>query len=288
MEIVAHAARIDKNSSPNTLTGIKECIARGIKYIEIDIAPLASGDFIIFHNEKLDDVTNTKGDVFSLDREVVNNIRYLKTVDRRESQVSQLTEIVDFVKLNDEIEELQLDMKVYPTSLLNERIVEKLIDTVSSVRKRIRITSCAEWVLFKLREFDKNLKLGFDPQFYLDFRKGKSSYPPFRKNRFGYYDEHPIAFQNWALVSDYLEARAESLWNVGSTAEMWYIRYEFLIRSMEDGFDWVSFLHKKGAEVCAWTVDVTKNSAAEKVKQLRELGVDRVTSNTPILLRKYL
>ncbi len=288
MEVVAHAARVSIDYPPNTVDGIIECVKNGLKYIEVDIAPLASGDFIIFHNEKLDNVTNRRGDVFDLKEETIGNIHYSRKVDKKESQISSISKLIDLIKDTEGIEELQLDMKVYPTSLFNEKILNRLVKTISPAKKKLRLTSCAEWVLLKLREMDGELKLGFDPQFYMDFRRKKVNYPPFKKNKFGYYDDHPIAFQNWKSPLDYLEARAEALWNVGLGAGIWYMRYDFLVASLRDGFNWVDFLHKRGAKICTWTVDVTDGDVGEKLKVLQELKVDRVTSNTPLIWKKHL
>ncbi len=288
MEVVAHAARISKDYPPNTVEGIVECVRNGLRYIEVDIAPLATGDFIIFHNEKLDNVTNRKGDVFDLKEESINNIRYSRKIDKKQSQISSLPSVIDLIVKTDEVEELQLDMKVYPTSLFNEKILTRLVNTISPAKDKLRLTSCAEWVLLKLREIDGGLKLGFDPQFYMDFRRKKVNYPPFKKNKFGYYDDHPIAFQNWKSAFDYLKARAEALWNVGLGAGIWYMRYDFLISSLRDGFNWVDFLHERGAKICTWTVDVTEEDVIKRLKVLNDLGVDRVTSNTPLIWKRYL
>ena len=289
MIVVAHAARINIDYPPNTLEGIKTCIDRGLEYIEVDLAPLAHGDFILFHNEKLDRITNRTGDVFTLNENEKRELFY--TGDRgvvgEAIHVSSLAEILEMISGNRKIRELQLDIKVHPTSLVREELLKHLVDMVKPAKDKLRVTSCADWIILKIKELDSSIKLGFDPQFFVDYREKTKEYPPFKMNRFGYLDDHPIAHQKWKSAVDYLKMRADSLWNIGASADVWYMRYEFLVKSLRDGFNWVDYLHGKGVAVDTWTVDLGKRSKSKAneaavISDLKLLKVDRVTSNTPL------
>ncbi len=295
MIVVAHAARINMDYPPNTLEGIKTCMDRGLEYIEVDLAPLAHGDFILFHNERLDQVTNRRGDVFTLNEDEKRELFYTgksSGVDRA-IHVSSLAEILDVISGDERIKELQLDIKVYPTSLVHEQLLKHLVEMIRPAKDKLRVTSCADWIIIKLRELDASIKLGFDPQFYVDFRESSEEYPPFKANRFGYLDDHPVAHQKWGSALDYLMARADSLWHMGAAADVWYMRYEFLLHSLKDGFDWGEYLHGRGVAVDAWTVDLEagkdrgndkgeNKGERETLEKLKKLNVDRITSNTPL------
>ncbi|RKX75623.1 MAG: hypothetical protein DRP87_14090 [Spirochaetes bacterium] len=283
MIVVSHGARLKPDNPPNIVKGVEACIENGILYIEVDLAPLEYGDFILFHDERLDRVTNKTGDVFTLDQKVRDDLRYRVEREKASIEVSSLSQIVKLVREKDGVKELQLDLKVHASSLLDKRILKNLIETIEPVRDSVRISSCADWIIQKLHQLDEKLKLGFDPQFYIDSGKRQEAYPPFKRNRFGYLDDHPIAHQRWSSASDYLSTRADSLWNIGSYADVWYVRYEFLLESLSDGFDWVSYLHSKGIKVCAWTVDLEGETMEDTVDSVLHLKVDRVTTNTPLI-----
>lgn len=291
--IVAHGARPHRNYPPNTLKGVFECSSSGFSHIEVDITAQENGEFFLFHNEKFDLLTNKKGNVFNIDKSNMGNLWYTNNNREKTDPVSSLSELVKIIETDAwNISELQLDFKIYPSSLITEEIIGSFLKIIDPVKPKIRITSCADWIILKIHELDTDIKLGFDPQFYIDFRdRASGDYPPFKKNHFGYSDDHPISMQNWDKPKDYLESRAVSLLNIGSVADIWYIRYSFIIKSYQDGFDWVRFLHTRGIKICAWTIDITedKNMEARKeIKLLMQMGIDRITTNTPAAWRKLI
>ena len=280
--VVAHGARLNKNYPPNTLKGIVDCAGAGFSHIEVDISAHENGDFFLFHSERFDAITNKRGSVFNLDKSGMKDLWYINKKKEKVSPVSSLDELVEIMEKDEGIKELQLDFKMYPSSLVTDKILNKLIGIINPVKKRIRITSCADWIILRLCEIDSSIKLGFDPQFYIDYReREEAKYPPFKKNVFDYLDDHPISMQNWNKPEDYLSSRAVSLWNLGAKTGIWYIRYSFLIKSYKDGFNWVEFLHQKGAGACAWTVDLDNGSDMSKAEFLIKMGIDRITTNTP-------
>lgn len=60
---------------------------------------------------------------------------------------------------------------------------------------------------------------------------------------------------------------------------MWYIRAALLARALDDGFDWIAYLHAQAALVDAWTLDVHKAGHLELAQRLISAGVDRITTN---------
>ena len=282
MQIISHAAKTEQSSTPNTLGGIRECIAKEIHYIEVDISPLSYGDFLLFHNESLDTLTNRSGPVFSLQQSEKQDLWYLNEMGEKLNRVACLSEAIPLLAEDCQIKEFQLDLKTHASALLTEEILRNLLDLIIPVKNRVRITSCADWDIRKLRHLDPEVKLGFDPHFFIDFGRGESlSFPPYRQNRFNYRDDHPIALYNWENPREYLAMRAESLWLLGADTDIWYLRFAFLRKSMDDGFNWIEFLHHRGVQVCAWTLNIEDERDKPIINEVCSMNPDRLTTDTP-------
>jgi glycerophosphoryl diester phosphodiesterase len=155
----------------------------------------------------------------------------------------------------------------------------------------VRVSSTADWALRGLRKLDPTLALGFDPLLYLDIETGKErpqGTPPLHVGSHGYPDDHPLAVRRWGTPAEYLQARAEALLAQAPPGGVWYIRALLLARALDDGFDWVGYLHARGAQVAAWTLDVGKPGHLELARRLVELGVNRITTNDPPALAAAL
>jgi hypothetical protein len=152
----------------------------------------------------------------------------------------------------------------------------------------VRVTSVADWLLRRLHHLDPELPLGFDPMLYLDVgqpagssaqEERESTLPPFRLGGYGYWDDHPLATRRWGATASYLAARAEALWVQVPCGVTWYIRAALLAQTLEEGFDWIAYLHERGAEVDAWTLDPGRPEHVALARRLVAAGVDRITTN---------
>lgn len=280
-QIISHSAKTDISSPPNTLRGIEECVEKEIYFIEFDLSPLSSGDFLLFHNECLDPITNRKGLVFLLNASEKQDIWYLNERGEKDRRVAYLSELIPLINEYSTIREFQLDLKNHISAPLTEKIIHNLLCLITPVKHKIRITSRADWALRILHHFDPEVKLGFDPHFYLDWgRKEASPFPPYNKARFSYQDDHPLATCNWTNIRDYLSMRAECLWYLEPDVEFWYFRYAFLKKSIEDGFNWSDFLHRRGAKVCAWTLNISEENKSELLDHILEMELDLISTET--------
>ena len=152
------------------------------------------------------------------------------------------------------------------------------------------VSCVADWAIRRLAALDGALPLGFDPLLYLDVERGdgrKEQAPPLRTGAYGYLDEHPLALTRWGAPADYLAARAEALWTQAPVA-MWYIRGAMLARALDDGFDWIAWLHDRGAQVTAWTLDASHAHQLDLARTLAKAGVDRITTNDAGALARAL
>jgi hypothetical protein len=142
-----------------------------------------------------------------------------------------------------------------------------------------------------LRALDPDLPLGFDPLLYLDVgseEDNERGAPPHREGAYGYLDEHPLSSRRWGSTADYLAARAEALWVQAPSGAVWYISAWLLGRALDDGFDWIADLKRRGAQIAAWTLDPDRPGHVALAQRLAGHGVDRITTNDAPALAQTL
>jgi glycerophosphoryl diester phosphodiesterase len=76
-----------------------------------------------------------------------------------------------------------------------------------------------------------------------------------------------------------LSARAEALWQQAPSDAIWHIPAITLDHGIKDGFDWIADLHRRGAEVDAWTLDTDRPEHIAIARRLIAAGFDRITTN---------
>ena len=131
--------------------------------------------------------------------------------------------------------------------------------------------------------------LGFDPGWYLDERPEPYEPPSAPPRRcLWVLGRAPLARTVWGPPAEYLAARAECLWRQAPYAGVWYLHGRLVERSLADGFDWIAWLHARGAEVDVWTLDVEHAGHFEGARRLVALGVDRLTTNDAPALAEAL
>ena len=276
--LVHHAASRGHDHPPGSLRGLRACLEAGARVVEVDATPLADGDFALLHEGKLERATDGVGDVFATTADQVRRLRYRWRDAITGEPVGLLSQAVSLVRDDPHLQELQLDLK--PHAPLTDGVLGNLLRHIEPVQDRIRVTSVADWALRRLRTLAPDLSLGFDPLLYLDVETGEERHaPPFRVGAYGYRDDHPLAARVWGTPADYLAARAEALWVQAPAAAAWYIRASILDQLLDHGFDWIAYLHARGAEVDAWTLDAGKPGHIERTRRLVAAGIDRITTN---------
>ena len=158
--------------------------------------------------------------------------------------------------------------------------------TVGPLGRRVRVSSTSDRDLRRLHELAPDLALGFDPLRHLDVDPGPGKMASRylrRTGAYGYLDDHALAADRWGAASEYLAARADVLW-AQAPVSMWYIRATLLARMLEDGFDWIADLHRRRAQVTAWTLNPDRPHHLGLAAELIEHGVDRIiTEDAPRL-----
>jgi glycerophosphoryl diester phosphodiesterase len=273
------------------MRGLKACLDVGAQAVEIDISLMADGDFLLLHDELLQHATSGSGPVAAVTTDQARGLYLTWQGAVTEEPVGLLSQALDLVSGHPQPVELQLDLK--PHALLDDETLANLVAALQPVKDRVRVTSVADWALRRLRALDADLPLGFDPLLYLDVSPNETEargvpVPPFRQGAYGYWDDHPLATRRWGVTADYLAARAEALWAQSPPAGVWYIRAGLLAQALGHGFDWIAYLHARGAQVAAWTLNADHPSDVELAWRLATAGVDRITTDDPPALAQAL
>jgi len=281
MLLVHHAANRDHAYPRGCLEGLRACLESGARFIEVDISPLADGDFLLYHDGHLDGGTTGQGSVAACTIACARDLRLLWKDELTPYAPGTLSQALDLLALHSQTSELQLDLKLHAP--LTEAVLAGLTRMLEPYGDRVRVSSAGDWVIRSLQMLAPRLRLGYDPMLYIEPDTGDAKdrrRPPYRVGAYGYRDDHPLAMMRWGSPADYLSARAEALWTqVPIAGAIWYIRASLLGCMLDDGFDWISYLHRRGAEVDTWTLDVGEPEQVTLARRLAGAGVDRITTN---------
>lgn len=287
--LIHHAARRQHAHPPNSLAALQACLEAGAQAVEVDISLLADGQFSLLHGPFLERETTGSGPVNAHTTEQVRALHYIWQGEVTDAPVGLLSQVIDLLQQYPYPVELQLDLK--PDVFFSNAVLSRLAADLQLVKDRVRVTSPGDWALRRLHAIDPDLALGFDPFLYLEPDSGEGrdpALPPFRLGAYGYWDDHPLASRRWGEVADYLAARAEALSVQAPAGAVWYIAAPLLAQALDDGFDWIADLHRRGAQVAAWTLDAGHLEQVALARRLATLGVDRITTNDAPALAQAL
>ena len=286
--LIHHAASSeDPGIPPGSLRALKACLEKDAALIEIDVLPLLDGDFALLHDVSLAAATNGEGNVLKKTSEEIKKLQYAGS----QENVATLSQAVELLQEYPNGAILQLDLKpeVPPDARSKEDIFQKLLKIIAPVKEKIIISSMADWLLRLLHQLDPQLHLGFDPLLYLDLRQKEDipgQTPPYSPGAYHLWDDHPLSSRVWGTQNEYLEARAETLAAQFQISGTWFIRAALLEYVLDNGFNWINFLHNRGNRVAVWTVDLTGPAQENLITKLIEAGVDYITTNTPYTIRE--
>ena len=272
-QLILHAANIDPQMPPGSLPGLELSLKAGINRIEVDVIPMKDGDFALLHEPKLENVSEVSGQVVEQSADFLQQVKYKGSAQN----IGTLSQAIMLLQKYPVDGFLQLDLKPYaplsPTSLNN------LVNWIKPVQHLVMVSSVADWAIRALHKMAPDLLLGFDPLIYLDLvqkEPREEGVPPFRKGAFGYLDDHPLAVQRWGKVSEYFEARAETLTQQVPVGITWFINAQLLDEAINAGFNWIKYLQEAENTVDAWTLDMDRSDLASR---MAESGVDYITTN---------
>ena len=268
---------------PNSLWALGECLRRGVVAVEIDVTPLADSDWLLSHDLDLGAFCTGRGAVSAITTADSRAEYLVRDGAVTAEHPSLLSDALDLVERLPGPTLVQLDLKA--PAALPPSALPGLVSLIAPVRDRVLVSSPADWCLRELRRLAPWIRLGFDPQYYLDAHQnhlpdGRTLAPP-RLSRFGYFDDLVVRFAAEADSggeSAYLESRLLSLAERASDAETWFVRGSLLLRAAS-ALDAVAWLHRREISVAAWTLDPVGNAAIAAARSLAALGVDYITTN---------
>jgi glycerophosphoryl diester phosphodiesterase len=286
--LVHHAAMRDHGFPPGSIAGLRACLDAGARSIEVDISLLADGDFLLYHDARLQKGTTGLGPVARCTAAQARELRLVWRGSETRYAPGTLSQALRLLDEHSQPVELQLDLKLH--SPLTAGVLAGLAGMLAPYRDRVRVSSPGDWAVRALHALAPDLQLGFDPLLYLepdlaDEEDGQR--PPYRMGAYGYRDDHPLAMVRWGSPADYLAARAEALWAQAPVRDaVWYIRASLLESALNDGFDWIGWLHQRDLQVDGWTLDPGSDEEVQLARRLVAAGVDRITTpKAPALAR---
>jgi glycerophosphoryl diester phosphodiesterase len=272
---------------PNSLAALHQILADGPEAIEFDISLTKDGAFVLLHDSSLERETTGRG----LLREITEG--QFKALRLRDSDepAATLDDAVAALRGVDRPLKVQADLTEQEP--LPGEIAARLVQMLARLREnsglRVVVGSTADWNLRILRRLDPTLALGFDFASYLDAPVDSLARLPIRINAYGYLDDHPLGYRRLMSSGAYLEDRVDVLLGLLPGACEFYLRKEFVLQALADGFNPVRFVHqrKPGVLVDIWTLNASDPDFARAFQAVLEAGADQVTTDTPARLAEF-
>ena len=140
------------HTAENTLASIKKAMELGADGIEIDVFRCFSGEIVLFHDKKLDRLTNGTGMIESKSFE---ELKKLKVLGSNEG-IPTLKEVFEII---DKSTFLNIELKGSNTAKLSLEIVKEQINNNRILHKNILFSSFNWKELEDLRKIDDNIKI---------------------------------------------------------------------------------------------------------------------------------
>ena len=135
----------------NTIPSIKKAIELGVDGIEIDVFKCKSGEIVVFHDKKLDRLTNSFGYIEDLSYDSIMNIKV-----KGKYRIPKLLEVIDI--LPNEIF-LNVELKGKDTAKKVNQIITEFIDNTDSKLDRFIISSFDWNELSVMRSINKDIPI---------------------------------------------------------------------------------------------------------------------------------
>lgn len=282
--LIHHKAALDGTFPPNSLDAIRACLEADAYCIEIDIAALADGDFLVVHDLDLASETTGRGKARDYTAVEAREL-FIRAPEGAASthRVPQLGDVVQLFRDAGGETLLQLDFKderPYPS----DEPLERLLGIIEPVSERVMVSSVADWQLNRLRTMAPSLRLAFDPMFYLAWWPPENvdpALPPRRMGAYGYLDDHPLADVRDMAPAAYLAERCRALLALVPGIHTLFVYHGVLTRALEDGFNCAEACRAAGVDLAAWTLDVRRPGHREVAERLAAAGVEVFTTDTP-------
>jgi glycerophosphoryl diester phosphodiesterase len=273
---------------PNSLPALQQILADGAEVVEFDVGLTADGAYVLLHDATLERETTGQGALREITLEAFKALRLRGTA----VPPATLSEMVEVLRDVARPVKVQVDLKEQEP--LADPAAASLLAALAPLRAnpsiRVVVGCLADWNLRALRRRDPALAVGLDFALYLDAPVDEFVRLPQRVNAYGYLDDHPLGYRRLLSTHAYLEDRMQVLLGLVDGATEFYLRKEFVLQALADGFNPIQFVHarKPGALVDVWTLYAREPSTGEVLRAVLEAGADQISSPTCALLTEIL
>ena len=243
---------------------------------EIDVRALRDGEFVVFHDDRFDRVTDASG--------LVRDATAAEATRPRLGDGSHpllFSEAVELIAANEYPRCIELDLK--DLAPYTRAQAEALARAVQPIKARADFSCPADWNLRRLLAVDPTLLVSLNPHCYIDTEMEDEIRLP--SGAYGYRDAHPLARQRISSTADYLRDRFGGIMRLVPGVLEAHLRVGMFERILDDGVaDVAEIFHALGIKVDVWTLDADTPRWRERLARIVAAGVDIVTTNTAQVL----
>jgi glycerophosphoryl diester phosphodiesterase len=272
VELKVHRCLWSGAFSENSRLAIEECGREGVVRAEIDVRLLRDGELLVFHDDRLDRVTDAQGKVRDLTAAEATRARL-----NDGTHPLLFSEAVGLLAAQEFPKTIELDLKDFAP--YSPPQAEALARAVQPIKGRIHFSCPADWNLRRLLAVDPTLPVSLNPHTYIDTEDDPDARLPI--GAYGYRDAHPLARQRFSALPEYLRDRLGGIMRLVPGVIEAHVRLEMFERMLDDGVaDAADIFHDLGIKVDVWTLDAEAPRWRERFRRLLDAGVDVVTTNT--------
>src|SRR4051794_11191303 len=287
IQLKVHTVRWDDSLPENSLPALQACLKARVARAEIDIAMLADRDFLVCHDDTIDEATTGSGPASALTFDAARRLRLRQHAGPARGTPTEhppalLSDIVALLQEMPAPTLLELDEKdVEPWPWPR---VEELARLIEPVKDRVVVGSAADWNLRRLLRVDPTAPVGLDPMFYLDVAREWDDLDemPGVRGAYGYLDAHPLARRRHGPTADYLRDRLGAILRLVPGARDLHLHLRAAEQMLDDGLDDLpDIIHGLGFNLDYWTLDAGTPNWEARLRRAVAAGADIVTTNTP-------
>jgi glycerophosphoryl diester phosphodiesterase len=272
IELKVHRCLWSGTYSENSPLAINECARENVLRVEIDVRLLRDGEFLIFHDDRFDRVTDARGLVREAGATEATRPRLADG-----SHPLLLSEAVALIAAHEYPRRIELDLQDLAPYTWPQ--VEALAHAVQPLKDRAHFSCSADWNLRRLLAVDETLRVGLNPHCYIDSEADPEVGLP--NGAYGYFDAHPLARRRASSTADYLRDRLGGIMRLVPRVTEAHIRLSMFERMLDDGvLDVAEIFHALGIKVDVWTLDAETPRWRERLSAVVAAGVDILTTNT--------
>ena len=273
VELKVHRCLWSGRFSENSPLAIAECASERLLRTEIDVRALRDGEFVVFHDDRFDRVTDARGLV-----QDATAVEAMRPLYKDGTHPLLFREAIELIAANEYPRRIELDLK--DLAPYTSAQAEALVRAVQPLKERGHFSCPADWNLRRLLAVDPTLSVSLNPHCYIDTELDEDVRLPM--GAYGYRDAHPLARERLSTTAEYLRDRLGGIMRLVPGVSEAHVRVGMFERILDDGVaDVAEIFHSLGMKLDVWTLDAGTPGWRERLARIAAAGVDIVTTNTP-------